>query len=85
MVQISGRNPDNLRRVQFEYCISLLFITLRRRSEPITIPEGRTAWVRGLPYSLISLLFGWWGIPWGILLTPVSLGVNLWGGHELGG
>jgi hypothetical protein len=26
-----------------------------------------------------SLLFGWWGIPWGILITPVQVAKNVWG------
>lgn len=27
----------------------------------------------------ISLLAGWWGIPWGLIITPVQLGRNLFG------
>jgi len=26
-----------------------------------------------------SLLVGWWGIPWGILMTPLQVGRNIWG------
>ena len=26
-----------------------------------------------------SLVLGWWGIPWGIILTPVQIGRNLFG------
>lgn len=24
-------------------------------------------------------IFGWWGIPWGLLGTPIQIGRNLWG------
>jgi len=29
--------------------------------------------------ALISLLFGWWGFPWGLILTPVQVTRNLLG------
>ncbi len=29
--------------------------------------------------GLVSLFVGWWGIPWGMLVTPVYLGRNLLG------
>jgi len=25
-----------------------------------------------------SLLLGWWGFPWGLLVTPIQVGRNLW-------
>jgi len=27
--------------------------------------------------AIFSLLFGWWGFPWGFLLTPVQVGRNI--------
>ncbi len=32
---------------------------------------------RKLGDALFSLLLGWWGFPWGILVTPVQIGRNL--------
>lgn len=29
--------------------------------------------------SLFSLVLGWWGLPWGLLLTPIQIGRNLFG------
>jgi hypothetical protein len=29
--------------------------------------------------SLFSLVLGWWGIPWGLLATPVQIGRNVVG------
>lgn len=34
---------------------------------------------RQLFSTLGSLLAGWWGIPWGVLMTPVIIGRNLMG------
>jgi hypothetical protein len=32
---------------------------------------------------LISLLFGWWGIPWGPIYTVTSLFKNFGGGRDV--
>jgi hypothetical protein len=29
--------------------------------------------------SVLSLVFGWWGIPWGLIMTPVQIGRNVVG------
>lgn len=35
------------------------------------------------PYSLLSFLFGWWGIPWGFIWTPMALYTNFSGGRDV--
>jgi hypothetical protein len=77
-------DPEDLGRwVQYEYCISLVAVTLRRTSRPIFLRPGQRAWVRGLPYVAISLLLGWWGLPWGIIYTPLTIFTNLTGGCDI--
>jgi hypothetical protein len=77
-------NPDRGGRwVAFEYCLSFVVVTLRRTSRPRFIADGDRAWVRGLPYCLISLFFGWWGVPWGLVYTPVTIFANLTGGCDI--
>jgi hypothetical protein len=71
------------RLVVFEYCVSFLVITLRRRSKPQLIRSGEDAAARGRRYSRISLLCGWWGIPWGPIWTIGSLMTNLRGGRDV--
>jgi hypothetical protein len=29
--------------------------------------------------AMISAVFGWWGFPWGIIITPVQVARNTWG------
>ena len=29
--------------------------------------------------TVFSLILGWWGIPWGLVLTPIQIGRNLFG------
>jgi hypothetical protein len=71
------------RFVFFEYCISLVIITLRRPSAIYYLRPGELGLVRGLPFCLISLALGWWGIPWGFIYTPLALINNLRGGCDV--
>jgi hypothetical protein len=64
-------------------CISLIAITLRRPTPIFLVPFGSQSWLAGLPYSLVTLLLGWWGIPWGPLYTPIVLVTNLGGGCDV--
>ena len=75
-------NPDMrpVRRVRFEYCISFLFFTVRHVSEEIELEAGRSVFLASLPYNLITFFLGWWGVPWGLMVTPVILFRNLSGG-----
>jgi hypothetical protein len=36
----------------------------------------------GLKYTVISVLLGWWGIPWGPIYTLQAIGRNSAGGHQ---
>jgi hypothetical protein len=71
------------RLVVFEYCVSLIVITLRRPSRIYYLRPGRRGWWRGLPYTLLSAALGWWGLPWGPIFTPIVLVGNLGGGCDV--
>jgi hypothetical protein len=69
--------------VVYHYCISIVVATFRRSSEIYFIPAGQSGLGKGLIYSLISFVFGWWGIPWGPIYTIGSIGTNLFGGKNV--
>jgi hypothetical protein len=71
------------RFVFFEYCISLLVLTLRRPSAIYFLKGDQSGLVHGLRYSVLSLLLGWWGVPWGIFYTLLTLLNNLSGGCDI--
>lgn len=71
------------RFVFYEYCISVLVVSLRRPSDVYFLRPGDLGLIRGLPFTLISLLLGWWGVPWGLVYTPLTLLTNLSGGREV--
>ncbi|MFL5342280.1 MAG: hypothetical protein ACJ8F7_19205 [Gemmataceae bacterium] len=71
------------RFVVYEYCISLVVLTRRCPTAVRYLPPEDWGLVRGLPYVLVSLLLGWWGVPWGIIYTPLTIFTNLCGGHDV--
>jgi hypothetical protein len=71
------------RFVFFEYCISLVFVTLRRPSAVVLLRPGERGLARGLPYTALSLLLGWWGLPWGLIYTPLAVFTNCRGGRDV--
>jgi hypothetical protein len=69
--------------VIFQYTISVLVLTFRRGSDVYFVRAGESAAAKGLPYTLLSLVAGWWGIPWGPIFTIGSLFTNLGGGKDV--
>jgi hypothetical protein len=81
--QVEAEVQAGARFVFFESCISLIFVTWRRPSDIFLLRKGERGLVRGLPYTLLTLVLGWWGIPWGLVYTPVALITNLGGGRDV--
>jgi hypothetical protein len=76
----SAQPEGGANEVVFAYCISCVALTWQLWSRPYRIPSRRWARIRGLPYSLVSVTLGWWGAPWGFLLTPATVWTNWKGG-----
>ena len=69
--------------VMYQYCISILVITFKRFSNIYFISHDQNAVVKGLPFTLLSLVLGWWGIPWGPIYTIQGVWINLSGGKDV--
>jgi hypothetical protein len=69
--------------VVYQFCISILVITFKRSSNIYFISHEQNAVLKGLPYTLLSLVLGWWGIPWGPIYTIQSVWVNFKGGKDV--
>ena len=86
-----GLNPQELnfelqrggKLVRYYYCISLVAVSFRRTSQIHLIRAGENAAMKGMTYILVSVLLGWWGIPWGPIWTIQSLYINLKGGKDI--
>ena len=71
------------RFVLYMYCVSVIFMTFRRGTDVHFIRSGERAVLTGLPYTLLTLVTGWWGIPWGPIYTIQCLYTNLRGGKDV--
>jgi hypothetical protein len=70
------------RLVRFEICISVLLVTIRRQSPIYLTDSWQDRYLRGFCYSVLALVFGLWGVPWGLIWTPRAIWVNLTGGVD---
>ena len=71
--EIQNEIEKGAKFVLFTYCISLLVVTFRRSSNVYFVRPRESAIKYGWPWLLISLIFGWWGIPWGPIYTLQAL------------
>jgi hypothetical protein len=86
-----GMNPSEIRFeiergarfIVYQYVVSLVVVTLRRNSKIQFIKSGENPALKSLPYTGLSLILGWWGIPWGFIYTPQVLYKNLRGGVDV--
>jgi len=69
--------------VLFQYCISVLVLTFRRPSAIYLIRHGESAASKGVRFTLLSLVAGWWGIPWGPIYTIQCIYNNSRGGKDV--
>ena len=69
--------------VIYQYCISILILTFKRSSNVYFIRHEENSIVKGLPFTLLSLLLGWWGIPWGPIYTSQAVWNNFKGGKDV--
>lgn len=81
--QVEETLANGGRLVFFEYCVSLIVVTLRCPSPVYLLRAGDYGLLRGLPYTLVSAVFGWWGLPMGLVYTPLTLMTNLSGGRDV--
>lgn len=68
---MSEEEPDveSVAVVRYPYVVSVVFVTFRFESRPRRMRTVDGRYLRGIPYLLVSLLFGWWGVPWGPIQT----------------
>jgi hypothetical protein len=81
--QVEAQVQAGGRFVFFECCVSLVFVTWRRPTDIFLLRPGERGLARSLPYTLLTFLLGWWGLPWGLVYTPRALLTNLSGGQDV--
>ena len=81
--EINQELQNGARFVVFEYCISIIVLTFKRGSAVHFIRAGEGTFLKSLGYTLVSLLLGWWGFPWGPIYTISTVSTNLSGGRDV--
>ena len=81
--QINRELSHGAKFVVYQFAISLLVITFRRSSDIYFVRANENGVVKGLPYTLLTFVLGWWGIPWGPIYSIGSLYNNLKGGKDI--
>ena len=69
--------------VMYQYTISAIVMTYKRSSDIYFIRANENGIIVGLPFTLMSVVLGWWGLPWGPIHTIASLYHNLSGGTDI--
>ena len=80
--ELRTRVAAGARCVRFEYCFSLLFVTVRRQSPVYLTSSWQERYLRGLWFSFVAILLGPWGVPWGLLWSSWAVWVNTTGGAD---
>ena len=81
--QIRSEIAQGGRFVHYIWCVSIIVMTFRRSSDIYFIPAGKSAISKGLPFTFLTVLLGWWGFPWGPIYSLQCLGRNLAGGYDV--
>ena len=71
------------RLVYYTYTVSFLLITFTRKSEIFLVRKKQEGIRKGLPYLVVSSMFGWWGIPSGPKETMKSISISKKGGKDI--
>ncbi len=88
---IDGMSAENLQEetnkggkfVYFPFTISFIVVTFKRTSGVYLVKQNENAIIKGLSFTMLSFLFGWWGFPFGPKYTIESIRTNLQGGKDV--
>jgi hypothetical protein len=74
---------DGARFVVYQFCISVFIMSFRNSSAIHFVRPGERYLGPALGMSGVSLVAGWWGIPWGPIWTVSTIASNLSGGKDV--
>ena len=88
---IDGLSVDDINRelsrgakfVVFRYCFSIIILSFKRGSDIYFIKPGDSTVKHSIGFTLFTLIFGWWGLPWGPIYSIGALYSNMSGGKDI--
>ncbi len=81
--ELSTELKNGARFVVYQYAISMILFTIKNSSHIQFIHCNDSVIKKGLKYSLLSFLFGWWGVPFGPIYTLSTIIHNFFGGTDV--
>lgn len=81
--QLEAELAQGGRFVMYSWCISAIILTFKNPTSIYFVRAGESRFVKGLPFTAISLVAGWWGFPFGPIFTIWSVVENLSGGRDV--
>ncbi len=81
--QLNQELAQGAKFVIFYYCISVIILTFKQPSGIYYIRPGESTASKSIPFTLLSLVMGWWGFPFGPIYTIVALATNFGGGKDV--
>lgn len=81
--EINFELQNGAKFVVYNYCFSVAIMTFKRPSDIHFVRSNESPAAKGLPYTVLSLIAGWWGIPWGPIYTIQSVYKNSRGGIDV--
>ena len=81
--QLQAELQRGAKFVIYQYCVSILIMSFKRNSPIYFIPAQETASKHSFGFTSISLLAGWWGLPWGPIWTWRTVVSNMRGGIDV--
>jgi hypothetical protein len=81
--EVRTRIDAGWRCTRFECCVSVFVASSRLQSRVYLTENWQERYLRGLGYTALTLLFGPWGAPWGLVWTVRAIWINLIGGCDV--
>ena len=69
--------------IRFNYVVSVVFFTFLWHSKVHLVQKDASTYFRAIPYTLFTVLFGLWGLPWGPVESAKAIWNNLGGGTDV--
>jgi hypothetical protein len=81
--QLNFELQRGARFVIFQYAISIIVLSFRRASDVYFIRAGEETTSKSIGFTLLTLVAGWWGIPFGPIFTVQARVTTFRGGKDV--
>lgn len=82
-LEVYNRIENGSRLVKYTWVVSLLFVTFNNDTKLFLVNKNQKGVRQGIIFSIITILFGWWGIPSGPGRSIKALKSNFSGGNKV--